>query len=62
MSDDATAVEAFIHGLRTRVDDILDHCSACGRCVEVCPTAGPAGVDVRDPGGVVRDVLAILRG
>ncbi|MGH7308583.1 MAG: 4Fe-4S binding protein, partial [Candidatus Rokuibacteriota bacterium] len=53
---------AFVASLEARVAQILDTCSRCGRCVEVCPTAGPAGVDVRDPGAVVAEVLDILRG
>ncbi len=52
----------FLEGLDARVRDILDHCTACGRCVEVCPTAEPGGVDRTDPRAVVTDVLAILRG
>jgi Fe-S oxidoreductase len=51
-----------VTGLDARVRDILDHCSRCGRCVEVCPTAGPGGVDTADPRAIVGDVLAILRG
>src|SRR5215510_9221895 len=54
--------QAFVSGLDERVQEILDQCSACGRCVEVCPTATPGGVDTSDPPAVVRDVLAILRG
>jgi Fe-S oxidoreductase len=53
---------AFVAGLDGRVRAILDTCSACGRCVEVCPTAEPGGVDRTDPRAVVTDVLAILRG
>jgi heterodisulfide reductase subunit D len=53
---------AFVQGLGVRVDEILTRCSACGRCVEVCPTAGPAGIDRSEPGTIVTDVLAILRG
>ena len=58
----STREAAFVTGLDDRVREILDHCSACGRCVEVCPTADPAGVDRTDPAAVVHDVLAILRG
>ena len=57
-----TREATFVAGLDARVQDILDHCSTCGRCVEVCPTAEPGGVDRRDPSAVVTDVLAILRG
>ena len=58
----STREAMFVAGLDARVQDILVNCSACGRCVEVCPTAEPGGVDRRDPHAVVRDVLAILRG
>jgi heterodisulfide reductase subunit D len=53
---------AFVQRLGARVEEILARCSACGRCVEVCPTAGPAGIDRSDPPAIVRDVLGILRG
>jgi Fe-S oxidoreductase len=52
----------FVQGLGARADEILERCSACGRCVEVCPTAGPAGIDRSAPDAIVTDVLAILRG
>ena len=52
----------FVQGISKRVDEILERCSACGRCVEVCPTAGPAGIDRSAPSAIVMDVLAILRG
>lgn len=51
--------DAFIASLDLRVSEILDRCA---RCVEVCPTAGPAGIDTRAPVAVVGDVLDILRG
>jgi Fe-S oxidoreductase len=53
---------AFVTSLEARVRDVVDRCSRCGRCVEVCPTAEPAGVDRRDPRAVVADVIDILRG
>ena len=54
--------DAFIASLDLRVSEILDRCTGCARCVEVCPTAGPAGIDTREPAAVVGDVLDILRG
>jgi Fe-S oxidoreductase len=54
--------DAFIASLDLRVSEILDRCTRCGKCVEVCPTAKPAGIDSRDPSAIVNDVLEILRG
>ena len=60
---DASAREvAFLESLDARAHEIVEKCSGCGRCVEVCPTAGPAEVDRRDPKAVVAQVLDILRG
>ncbi len=58
----STREATFVAGLDARVRQILDTCSACGRCVEVCPTAEPGGVDRTDPRAVVTEVLDILRG
>ena len=52
----------FLASLDARAQEIVDRCSRCGRCVEVCPTAEPAGVDRADPPAVVGQVLEILRG
>src|SRR3972149_7300419 len=54
--------DAFVATLDVRVREILDRCTRCGRCVEVCPTAGPAGIDTREPAEIVTEVLDILRG
>ncbi len=53
---------AFIMSIDARVRDILDRCTRCGKCVEVCPTARPAGIDTSEPSAIVGDVLNILRG
>ncbi|MDP6558667.1 MAG: (Fe-S)-binding protein [Candidatus Binatia bacterium] len=54
--------DAFIASLDLRVSEILDRCTSCARCVEVCPTVGPAEIDTREPATVVGGVLDILRG
>jgi len=54
--------DAFIATMDARIKDILDRCTRCGKCVEVCPTAAPAGIDTSEPVAVVGDVLDILRG
>jgi len=53
---------AFVASLDARAREIVEQCSRCGRCVEVCPTAGPAGVDRADPTAVVAQVLDLLQG
>jgi len=54
--------DAFITAIDLRVRDILDRCTRCAKCVEVCPTATPAGIDTSEPSAIVGDVLDILRG
>jgi heterodisulfide reductase subunit D len=54
--------DAFIATINARVSDILDRCTRCAKCVEVCPTAAPAGIDTSEPAAIVGDVLDILRG
>ena len=52
----------FETALRARVDDMLDACTRCGKCVEVCPSARPAGIADAEPPDVVSGVIDILRG
>ena len=52
--------DAFIASIDLRVRDILDRCTRCAKCVEVCPTAVPAGIDISEPTQIVGDVLEIL--
>jgi len=54
--------DAFITAIDLRVRDILDRCTRCAKCVAVCPTATPAGIDTSEPSAIVGDVLDILRG
>lgn len=63
----------FAQALDARRAEVLDRCTACGRCVEACPMPGPAGIALeRDgapataasftPGRIAAGVLALLRG
>lgn len=54
--------ETFAEALQDRVQDVLDGCTRCGRCFEVCPMTGPAALARRNPHEVVGGVLDILRG
>ena len=48
--------------LDARVAEILERCTSCGACVDVCPMPGPAGIDASDTSALASGVLAILRG
>src|SRR5262249_40245063 len=54
--------DAFVAALDVRISDILDRCTRCGKCVEVCPTAGLVGMGPRRPTGFVTEGLEVLRG
>jgi heterodisulfide reductase subunit D len=52
--------QTFESALQGRVDDMVDACTRCGKCVEACPVTGPAGVTA-EPGEVIGGILDILR-
>jgi heterodisulfide reductase subunit D len=52
----------FAEDLQARAQDVLNSCTNCGRCFEVCPMTAPAGLADRSAAGVTRGVLDILRG
>jgi Fe-S oxidoreductase len=51
--------EVFETALAKRVADMVDACTRCGKCVEVCPVTGPGGVNA-EPTAVISGVLDIL--
>ncbi|MGD0108602.1 MAG: (Fe-S)-binding protein [Rhodopila sp.] len=48
--------------LRDQVAEILDRCTRCGACAEVCPMPAPAGLDMSDPQALTGGILTLLRG
>ncbi len=58
--------KSFVQALHGRVDEILDACTRCGKCVEACPMVEPAGIDLgaeaaRAP-AIVEGILDLLAG
>jgi heterodisulfide reductase subunit D len=51
----------FEDALSGRIDEMLDACTRCGKCVEACPVKTPAGV-AAEPQAVISGVIDILRG
>jgi heterodisulfide reductase subunit D len=52
---------SFEAALQTRVDEMVDACTRCGKCVEACPTIKPAGLADAAPSDVIGGILDILR-
>jgi Fe-S oxidoreductase len=52
---------SFEAALNDRVSEMLDACTRCGKCVEVCPSARPAGIADADPAAVISGVIDLVR-
>jgi len=52
---------SFEAALGERVDQMLDACTRCGKCVEVCPSVKPAGIADAPPEDIISGVLDIVR-
>ena len=52
---------SFESALSGRVDLMLDACTRCGKCVEVCPSVRPAGIMDASPKDIISGVLDIVR-
>lgn len=55
-------VESFIADLDRRIDGIVDACTVCGKCADVCPTPAIAGIDGTSPERLAGGVIDILKG
>ena len=53
---------SFETALGERVEDMLDACTRCGKCVEVCPSVKPAGIADASAEDIISGVLDIVRG
>ncbi len=52
---------SFEAALSARVDEMVDACTRCGKCVEACPSVKPAGIADAAPADVIGGILDILR-
>ena len=52
---------SFEAAVKARVDDMVDACTRCGKCVEACPSVKPAGLADAAPVDVISGILDILR-
>src|ERR1700730_4312950 len=52
---------SFEAALDERVADMLDACTRCGKCVEVCPSVKPAGIADASSQDTISGVLDIVR-
>jgi heterodisulfide reductase subunit D len=52
---------SFETALGGHVDDMLDACTRCGKCVEVCPSVRPAGISGVKSEDIISGVLDLVR-
>lgn len=52
----------FADALNVRAEDVLSACTACGKCFEVCPMTGPAGLGDTLPTAITAAVKDIVAG
>ena len=52
---------SFETAISGRVDHMLEACTRCGKCVEVCPSVRPAGISDASPKDIISGVLDIVR-
>ncbi len=52
----------FAEALEARTREVLDRCTRCGKCFEVCPMTAPAGIADRKGPDIVGGVLNLIQG
>ena len=56
------AAPPFADALQQQAADILDRCTTCGACADICPMPAPAGIDTSGTKALTGGILTILRG
>ncbi len=59
-----TMPQTFEAALQARADAMADACTRCGKCVEVCPATGAAGLgaaELQNPAAVIGGIVDIVR-
>jgi heterodisulfide reductase subunit D len=51
----------FEAALQDRTAEMLDACTKCGKCVEVCPSAQPANITDAGPTDVITGIIDLVR-
>jgi Fe-S oxidoreductase len=51
----------FETALTARTNEMLDACTRCGKCVEICPVTQPAGVGAWPPQEVMSGIIGLIR-
>jgi heterodisulfide reductase subunit D len=51
----------FEAALNDRTNEMLDACTRCGKCVEVCPSAQPANIRDAAPADVIAGIIDFVR-
>lgn len=54
--------KTFAEALEMRTQEVLDRCTRCGDCFDVCPMTVPAGIAARESVAVVNGILDLVRG
>jgi heterodisulfide reductase subunit D len=52
---------SFETALGLRVEEMLDACTRCGKCVDVCPSVEPAGISNTTSDNIIGGILELVR-